>query len=387
MKPVSLRGITWNHSRAFPPPVATAQRFEEQNQNVQIRWERRSLHEFGHADLSSLSQSFDLLVIDHPMLGDVEQAGNLLDLHPMLPPEALNELTKDATGPCLESYWFHDRLYALPIDAAAPAASCRPDILDAAHLKEPETWAEIIDLARLGYVQMPGFPVDLFLNFVALCLSYGSSVAADRDQLLDRSIALQCLDQLRELASLMPDTTYTYNPISLYETMAGCNTIAYCPFAYTYSNYSRRGFAPNRLRFSAPVMLSANRPLRTVLGGTGIGISSKCDSPDVALSYCLFVAGAECQTTLYGLAGGQPASVAAWNDPTLNLVTDNFFERTLSSIQNAYVRPRYHGYIRLQEQAGLPIIEYLRHNISATDALDTVEALYRASLKGSTHGS
>ena len=387
MKPLSLRGITWNHSRAFPPLVATAQRFEEQNQNVQIRWERRSLHEFGHADLSSLSQSFDLLVIDHPMLGDVEQAGTLLDLHPMLPSDALNELTKDATGPSLASYWFHDRLYALPIDAAAPAASCRPDILNAAHLQEPETWAEVIEIARLGYVQMPGFPVDLFMNFMGLCLSYGSSVAADRDQLLDRSIALQCLDQLRELASLMPDSIYEYNPISLYETMAGCNTVAYCPFAYTYSNYSRRGFAPNRLRFSAPVKFGANHAMRTVLGGTGIGISSKCDIPDVALSYCLFVAGAECQTTLYGLAGGQPASLTAWNDPTLNLVSNNFFERTLSSIQTAYVRPRYSGYIRLQEQGGLPIIKYLRRNISATDALDTVDALYRASLKGSTHGA
>jgi multiple sugar transport system substrate-binding protein len=387
MKPVSLRGITWNHSRAFPPLVATAQRFEEQNQNVQIRWERRSLHEFGHGDLSSLSQSFDLLVIDHPMLGDVEQTGNLLDLHPMLPPGALNELTKDATGPCLESYWFHDRLYALPIDAAAPAASCRPDILDAAHLKEPETWAEIIDLARLGYVQMPGFPVDLFLNLVGLCVSCGSSVAADCDRFLERSIALQCLELLRELASLMPDKTYECNPISLYETMAGGNTIAYCPFAYTYSNYSRQGFAPNRLRFSAPVKLSADCPMRTVLGGTGIGISSQCDFPDLALAYCIFVAGTECQSTLYGLAGGQPASLTAWKDPTLNLVTDNFFERTLSSIQTAYVRPRYQGYIRLQEQAGLQIIEYLRHNISATEAINTVEALYRASLKGSTHGS
>jgi multiple sugar transport system substrate-binding protein len=386
MKPVSLRGITWNHSRAFPPLCAAAQRFEEQNQNVQIRWEKRSRHEFGHADLTSLSRSFDLLVIDHPMLGDVDRFRSLLDLQRMLSPETLEELRRDAAGPCLDSHWFRDRLYALPIDAAAPAASCRPDIFGNAHLEEPETWADVLDLARLGYVRMPGSPVDLFLNFMGLCVSYGSSVAIARDQFLDRTIALQSLETLRELASLMPDTIYGYNPFLLYEDMANCDTIAYCPFAFTYSNYSRRGFAPNRLRFSAPITLSTGHPQRTILGGTGIGISSQCTAPDVALAYCLFVASAQCQTNLYALAGGQPASLTAWKDPTLNHVTDDFFQRTLSSIQTAYIRPRYSGYIPVQAQGGLPIIEYLRHDLPAVHVLDKLEDLYRTSLKGSTHG-
>jgi multiple sugar transport system substrate-binding protein len=72
MKQALLRGITWNHSRALPPLVATAQRFEEQHPGVRIQWEKRSLHEFGHADLATLAHTFDLLVIDHPMVGDAE---------------------------------------------------------------------------------------------------------------------------------------------------------------------------------------------------------------------------------------------------------------------------------------------------------------------------
>ena len=79
MKKHSLRGITWNHSRALPPLVATGQRFEELNPEIEITWEKRSLHEFGHADLATLSRSFDLLVIDHPMMGDAEAANVLLD--------------------------------------------------------------------------------------------------------------------------------------------------------------------------------------------------------------------------------------------------------------------------------------------------------------------
>ena len=67
--PITLRGITWNHSRALPLLVAAAQRFEELHPGISIQWEKRSLHEFGHQGLAPLCRENDLLVIDHPMLG------------------------------------------------------------------------------------------------------------------------------------------------------------------------------------------------------------------------------------------------------------------------------------------------------------------------------
>src|ERR1700732_2574106 len=99
MSQVLLRGITWNHSRALPPLVATAQRFEEQHPGVRIQWEKRSLHEFGHADITTLATNFDLLVIDHPMAGDAETTGALIDLHPLLSFEEIEDLQQDSIGP------------------------------------------------------------------------------------------------------------------------------------------------------------------------------------------------------------------------------------------------------------------------------------------------
>lgn len=384
MKPAVLHGITWNHSRAFPPLVAAAQRFEEQNPGVQISWEKRSLHEFGHAGLSVLSRSFDLLVIDHPMLGDVDRTGTLLDITSILSQDAMEKLRQQALGSCLDSYRFDNKLYALPIDAAAPAPSFRVDLLERLEVGEPHTWTEMLELARRGAVRVPGFPVDLFLNFLGLCVSHGSTVAATHDQFLDRAIALPCLEGLRELVCLMPETIYNMNPIALYEAMAAEDTIAYCPFAYTYNNYARRGFAANRLRFGQPVRLEDGRPMRTILGGTGLAISSECKERDLALAYSLFVAGHECQSTIYAFAGGQPASLTAWHDETLNQITDGFFRRTFASMQVAYVRPRYSGYIELQEQGGLPIIGYLRNGGSPGGVLDRIEELYRVSRTGST---
>lgn len=374
-----LRGITWNHSRALPPLVAASQRYEELYPGTRILWEKRSLDDFGHAGLAALSQKYDLLIIDHPMLGEADRLGTLVDLQPLLSSQALIGLESDALGPCLASYRYADHLYALPIDAAAPAASFRPDLLQCRGLLVPEDWEQLIELARHGLVRMPGFPADLFLNLMGMCVSRGS-VAGGDDYLFDHDIALRSLEELRELASFMPEAIYTTNPISLYEAMSSTDDFAYCPFAYTYSNYSRPGFALNTLLFANPVPLQDGSPMRTVLGGTGIAISAKCANILAAVEFCLFVAGRDCQKHLYGVCGGQPASKAAWNDPLLNDISNHFFERTLTSIQTAYVRPRYPGYVALQGSGGVPVSEYLRGEITAANALQRVDELYRQSL-------
>jgi multiple sugar transport system substrate-binding protein len=120
--------------------------------------------------------------------------------------------------------------------------------------------------------------------------------------------------------------------------------------------------------------------MQTVLGGTGLAISTSCRVPELALEYGLYVAGSVCQSTLYGVSGGQPARRSAWQNPVLNQLTDGFFERTLPGIETAYVRPRYRGYIALQEQAGIPIVQHLREGGHAGHALDKINRLFRNSL-------
>lgn len=374
-----LRGITWNHSRALPPLVAASQRYEELHPETRIQWEKRTLDEFGHASLADLTQRYDLLIIDHPMLGEVHRDGLLLDLKPHLQSETLAALENDALGPCLDSYCFEDRLYALPIDAAAPAASYRPDLLDRIGKQPPATWDELLALARTGIVCMPAFPADLFLNFIGMCASRNGMIAS-RNKFLDGSIAVLCLEELRELASYMPEAIYAMNPIDIYEAMSSRDEFAYCPFAYTYSNYTRPGFAAHTLLFANPVSLCGGTPLRTILGGTGIAISSQCTDARTASEFCAFAAAANCQTHIYGVCGGQPASKTAWHDPTLNSISRNFFERTMSSIETAIVRPRYAGYIGLQAAAGKAIAACFHRELTIERALNQIEQLYQSSL-------
>lgn len=384
MTTLKLRGITWNHSRALPPLVAASQRYEELHPQIRIQWDKRSLDEFGHASLADLAQRYDLLIVDHPMFGEVHRDGILLDLKSRLQPENFIALQGDALGPCFESYRYQGCLYALPIDAAAPAASYRPDLLERIGRQPPATWDELIELARVGAVCMPAFPADLFLNFLGMCASR-CGVMASRDQLLDRTVAARCIEELRELASYMPEAIYSTNPIDIYEAMSSREEFAYCPFAYTYSNYSRPGFAAHTLLFANPVSLREGIPLRTVLGGTGIAISAQCKHADIATEFCAFVAASDCQTRLYGICGGQPASNTAWHDPLLNSISNNFFERTRSSIETAIVRPRYAGYIALQAAAGKTIAAHFDGELSMGQAVDRIEELYRCSLSTGPH--
>lgn len=379
-----VRGIAWNHSRALPALVATAQRFEELNPGVEIHWEKRSLHDFGHADLLALAERYDLFVIDHPMMGRACESHALLDLSRLLDPSYIENLSADSVGQSYRSYWYEGRLLALPIDAAAPAASFRSDLLKRAGVQVPKTWDEVLDLARKKLVVMPGFHVDVFLNFVGMYLSRQREVAMNPEEFVDRDTARECLEDLSELARCLPDEIYAWNPISVYEHLAAGDQYAYCPFAYSYSNYSRAGFAEHLVLFANTASLRDGLPLRTVLGGTGIAISARSEAARVSLEYSTHVAGAEWQRTLYGLSGGQPARRSAWQDETLNQVANGFFRQTLESVETAHVRPRYPGYIEFQAHAGLPIVEYLQSGGSSAKVVVKLNNFYRASRKRQT---
>ena len=372
-----LRGIAWNHSRALPPLVSTAQRFEELNADVEVRWEKRSLHDFGHAGLVSLAGHYDLLVVDHPAMGEAYDSHALVDLSESFEGAFLRELAADSCGCSYESYFYRGKLFALPIDAAAPSASYRLDLLQRAGAEIPQTWNDVVNLARRGLVVMPGFHADVFLNFIGMCASFGAGVAEDPEVLVDAGTGQECLELLRELASYMPAEIYEWNPITLYENMAASDGYAFCPFAFAYSNYSRAGFATNLISFSKPVPLCQGRPFRSVLGGTGIAISAECRSPGVAIDYIRHLTGDNWQRTLYGLSGGQPARRSSWKDETLNRISNGFFEGTLNVIETAFVRPRYPGYVQFQAEAGLPIVRYLQADGTALEALEKVNTLYR----------
>jgi multiple sugar transport system substrate-binding protein len=91
------------------------------------------------------------------------------------------------------------------------------------------------------------------------------------------------------------------------------------------------------------------------------------------------VTGPECQRTLYFESGGQPGNRLAWLDASVNAGASSFFLNTLDSLEQAYVRPRYDGFVEFHDQVGLLLQEYLRNPNDKRDILSAINKLYLTS--------
>lgn len=373
-----MRGMTWNHSRGYTPMVATAQRYSELHSGVNITWEKRSLQEFADQPLDQLAERYDLLVIDHPWVGFAARAGWLLPLDEHLPATFLDDQVANSVGPSARSYSLGGHQWALAIDTATPVASWRPDLIAGSDL--PRSWSDLLKLARAGKVLMPGIPVDTLMNFYMVCSTLGEDVAQGAERVVSTQVGVLALGMLRELALALDPVFFDLNPIRVYEAMTLADRFAYCPFAYGYNNYSRDGYARRPIEFGDLVEIDG-RPCRTTLGGAGLAISCRCASVKAAVDYAAFVADALCQRTLYFESGGQPGHRAAWTDERVNLACRNFFISTLPALDRAFLRPRYSGYLRFQNQAGALIRDYLHYGGDERTLLERLDSLYRESEK------
>jgi multiple sugar transport system substrate-binding protein len=216
-----------------------------------------------------------------------------------------------------------------------------------------------------------------------LLKAFGSEPCVDHEKIAPRQLMHQALDLLRELTESMPPEIFELNPIQLAERMTATDDFAWNAFAYTYNNYARPGFARRALRFGNLLSLDAKTPrLRSVLGGTGIAISIHCKHVQAALDYARFVADGVTQKGIYLHAGGQPSHRAAWNDPDADKLCGGFFGATRATQQEAFVRPRYSGYVPLQTNGGNVLQEALRDRRDAAAVLEKLDTVYRESRRG-----
>ena len=382
---VKLRGITWNHSRGFLPMVATAQRFSEVHPDVEIDWAKRSLQKFADDPVDKLAEEFDFLVIDHPSAGYAAAHGTLLPLDEYLPSSFLSDQAKRSVGKSHESYFYDGHQWALAIDASAPVSSWRQDLLERHGIARPETWDELIELARTGVVAVPAIPIDSLMNFYMLCHAVGEKPFLNTRQVVRQEVGVQALSILRQLLGFCEPECFSRNPIATYEVMCSSDSIAYCPFAFAYSNYSRPGYAQNLIHFGDLVSFGEKGRLCSTLGGAGLAVSARCRHQEAAVAYAKSVAGGECQRTLYFESGGQPGHRAAWEDQQVNKASNGFFERILPAMDRAYLRPRYDGYLDFQDKAGQVVQQHLREGGNALPVVEQLDRLYVESQSPEIH--
>jgi len=348
---IELEGIAWNHTRGFTSVVATAQRFEELHPDVTIRWSKRSLQAFADASLADLAARFDLIVMDHPHTALAATEGLLLPFEDWLPADFLADQAANSVGASYASYRFQDRQWTLATDAATPVATWRPDLMQKFGLTLPETWEDVLGLARSGHVTVSAFPVDVLMHSYMFSEALGHPDFSSDG--LDAEILAGALEELRKLVAACDPLCLDRNPIRTAEWMSTVDDdprAAYCPFAYSYSNYSRPRYARHLLKAGGLVRFGAKR-LRSTLGGAGIAVSSKTKHPRACMDYAAFTASPETQRGIYFESGGQPGHRSAWTDAGVNAASTDFFKNTLQTLDEAILRPRHFGGIDFQDAA------------------------------------
>jgi multiple sugar transport system substrate-binding protein len=375
-KKITLRGMTWNHSRGLDPMLATSMQFEKANPGVEIIWETRSLQAFADRPIGEMVAKYDLMVIDHPHMGEIAGSGSLVALDQLGREAELSLLAAQSVGASYASYNFNGHQWALAIDAATPVASFRPDLLERA----PTQWEEVLTLAKQGRVALALIPINTLMTFFGLARNQEMSVAEDPDILVDREDATVVLEMLVELAYNVDQRCLTLDPIGVLEWMGRtANAPAYCPFGYGYTNYSRDGFCRFPLIFADAPGVGNRGAKGTVIGGTGIAISTQCEHIDVAVEYAFWITGAECQTGLFFESGGQPANAVAWDADSTNNACRNFFRNTRETLETSWVRPRYDGYMGFQDRGGTILHACLRGEKTISRTLDALDKAYRES--------
>ncbi|MGV8895222.1 MAG: extracellular solute-binding protein [Rhodoglobus sp.] len=364
-----LRGITWEHDRGYGSVAASALAYRAVAPDVEVRWEFRSLQAFADQDLASLVADYDLLVIDHPHIPIAAEERLFLQLDGAGHDDELAELSRQSVGRSHESYSHLGHQWGLATDAAAQVAAYRPDLL----AEPPRDWQGVLELAREGRVLWPFKPVDSYSSLITVAANNGTPPMTSAGVFLEDEAAAAALDLLRELASLVPADNAGFNPIEVADVLASGERYAYCPLLFGYTNYSRVGFRQNRLRF-VDIPSGVNGVQGSLLGGAGIAVSSATQHPEQAIDYAFWLDSAGVQEGVYYDGGGQPGNAVAWESDRTNADSLDFFRGTRVTLDGAYLRPRFSGYIDFQNECSPLVTEALLGRISDAELIERLNA-------------
>ena len=198
---------------------------------------------------------------------------------------------------------------------------------------------------------------------------------------VQRDSGVKVLQMMKQISQHLPSECFVMDPIKTAEILSEHNEFFYSPYTYGFSNYSRTGYRKNLLTYGDVIDLSGKGPRGTHLGGTGIAISNKSKNTELALEYSFWIAGSECQQTIFYTSGGQPGNSDAWENNNINLETNNFFKNTRLTLDQAWIRPRHNGYMKFQDESGNIINEYLQSNVNEVNVIDKLKLMYAESFE------
>ena len=295
---IELRGVTWDHPRGIGGARAAAEAFAVERPDVRVTWEPRSLQAFADEPVEELARRYDLIVLDHPSVGEAAEREAVVALDAYLDDTFLADQDANSVGRSAESYVWGGHRWALALDAAAQVSAFREDLLGDHAI--PETWDEVLALATAvraegRWVAMPSIPVDAICAFLAMCAALGEEPCRE-DRVVSREIGREAATTLAGVLTVAHPESRSLNPPRTFARMATTDEIVYVPLAFGYVNHATASDGSHALGFAGGPAGQDGRP-RGTLGGAGIAVSASSAHRDEACAFAAFA----CSP---GVAGG-----------------------------------------------------------------------------------
>lgn len=363
-----FRGLTWDHPRGYDALAEAARLVNADRAEPLIHWDKQPLEGFESAPIAELAAGHDLLVLDHPHIGEAVASNCLHPLEALFSSDQIGRWQAQSVGPSMASYQWAGKSWALPLDVATQVMVRRADMLS----HTPQDWDEVLELARRLPVAQSLAGPHAFLTLISMVAGQGAPVGGEH--LLPDAQANHALAIMHQLYALRPIDSEFLNPIALLQKMAQSDDISLIALVFGYVTYAHPG--RGQLTFSDTIGGNASG-MGGVLGGTGIAFCKHAKPSRELLDHVAWLMKPETQCTLMPNFGGQPSARAAWTDSTVNAAWGGFYSHCLTTAENALLRPRFDGYIAFQTAASQVIRQALETREDEHTTLKRLRSLWQ----------
>lgn len=361
-------GLTWDHPRGYDALAQAEKIINVGRDTPLIHWSKQPLEGFESAPIADLAAKHDLLVLDHPHIGEAVASDCLHALEDLYSADQIEAWKAQSVGPSFASYHWQNQTWAVPLDVATQVMARRADIVEAA----PHSWDEVVALAAAHTVAQSIAGPHALLTLFSMVAGMGGHVGGA--VLMADDPACEALALMHRLYGLRPRGSEMLNPIGLSEAMAR-GEIALTPLVFGYVTYAKAG--ADQLTFSDTIGVQQPRT-GGVLGGTGIAFCKHSTPTQELLDHIIWLMHPQTQRTMIPAHDGQPSARSAWQDRSVNDAWGGFYLCTLNTAENALLRPRFDGYVAFQTRASERIRNALDTGEDETTTVQALCGLWRA---------
>ncbi len=291
----------------------------------------------------------------------------------------------------LEGSRYAGKLYRVPSQSDAGMLYFRKDLLDAAGLQPPRTFAELSAQAqalqdppaRYGFVFEGKQYEGLVCTFLELAWGSGAQlldasghVAIDSPQAI---AALRWLVGAVQVQHIAPPGVLAFQEEEARHTFQQGHAVFMRNWPYAF-NLAQAPDSPVRGKVGIePMVHGPGGTSAATLGGWGFGIAASSPHPRQAWQFIDFATGAESQKLAFLRAGIIPTRQALFSDPEL-IARAPYLPRLLPILERARPRPVHPAYARLSDTLQVHLSAALSQQETPEQALHAAAAEMRAFL-------